>query len=211
MIVFATIFICGGGYTPRHVATWCRQFQDETTAMIVVGTCNPLSNWAGRHPALFRIKNSRRSVGNSHVRYGHLHNKFNVWKLPYERVAYYDLDFIVKPPVARCAEMCNSDMCAVRDPVATWPRKVKTYFNGGFFVATPSRSEYDALRRRPVNGRVFAEQDVLNDHFAGRWQKLPKECNWLNHKENNPGALADPRVYAVHDRLNWSPNSISGL
>ena len=96
--------------------------------------------------------------------------------------------------------MCSADMCAVRDPAATWPHKVKTYFNGGFFVATPSRAEYRGLRARGADGRTFAEQDVLNDHFAGRWQKLPKECNWLHYEENRRTALTDEEVMMVHLR-----------
>ena len=210
MIVFATLFVCGGGYTPSHVARWCKQFETQPTAMIVVGLCDPLAEWHGRQPTVFRVNDSRPSVGNSHKRYAHLHNKNKVWKLPYDRVAFYDLDVIVKPPVTRCAELCKSAFCAVRDPVATWPRKVKTYFNSGFFVATPSVVEYAALRKRSADGRVFADQDVLNDHFAGRWEKLPKQCNWLSYEENHPGAITDPTVYAVHARLKWNPHSLSG-
>ena len=59
-------------------------------------------------------------------------------------------------------------------------------------------AEYTALRQRSADGRRFADQDVLNDHFAGRWEKLPKQCNWLHYKENYPGAMTDPAVYAVH-------------
>ncbi len=75
---------------------------------------------------------------------------------------------------------------------------MKTYFNGGFFVLTPNVSEYKALRHLKVSGRTFAEQDALNDHFHHRWCKLPKQCNWLGHMQNNPGARDDSSVWMVH-------------
>ena len=200
MIVFATLFVCGGWYTPHHVARWCNQFREERTAIIIVGSCDALSEWHGSRPTVYRILNSRASKGIGNKFYEYLHNKIKLWAMPYDRVAFYDLDIVVKPPVSKCAKMCYSAMCAVRDPVATWPRKVKTYFNAGFFVATPSVAEYTALRRRSADDRRFAEQDVLNDHFAWRWQKLPKECNWLHLDENHPKALSDSSVYAVHSK-----------
>ena len=196
MIVFVTLFVCGGTYPATDVQAWTRMFASEQTAIIIVGKCTVFAP----NTTIFRVIGSRASVGNARKKYEHLHNKFEIWKLPYPRVAYYDLDVVVKPPVARCAHMCSADMCAVRDPVATWPHKVKTYFNGGFFVATPSRAEYRGLRARGADGRTFAEQDVLNDHFAGRWQKLPKECNWLHYAENRRTALTDEEVMMVHLR-----------
>lgn len=198
MLVFASLFVCGGVYTPHHVARWCRQFQGEKMAMIVVGSCDPFIEWSGPTPTIFRVKHSQPSINNGNKRYEHVHNKFKVWKMPYDRVAFYDLDIIVKPPVTRCAKMCQGTMCAVRDPVATWPQKLKTYFNSGFFVATPSLDEYKAMVQLSTDGHRFAEQDVLNDHFKNRWEKLPKGCNWLHHHENHPGAVTDPGVYAVH-------------
>lgn len=171
----------------------------QATAIIVVGDCDALTAVsATEKPTVFRVLNSQRAVSTGHARYEHLHNKFILWNLPFDKVAYYDLDVVVKPPVNRCADMCTSAMCAVRDPVATWPRKRKTYFNGGFIVLAPNRDEYNALRNRTTSGRRFAEQDVLNDHFANRWQKLPKECNWLHHTQNRPNALADDNVWVVH-------------
>ncbi len=204
MLVMATLFVCGGGYTHADVATWCRMMRGQPTAIIVVGNCNPLTAVPdAERPTVFRELNSRRAVGTGHARYGHLHNKFMLWKLPFDKIAYYDLDVVVKPPVNRCADMCTSPMCAVRDPVATWPRKVKTYFNSGVLIITPNRAEYNALRGKSPSGKTFPDQDVLNEHFANRWQKLPKECNWLNHEENRPSALTDTDVWAVHVGRKW--------
>ena len=67
-------------------------------------------------------------------------------------------------------------------------------------------AEYTALRQRSGAAGVW-DRDVLNDHFAGRWEKLPKQCNWLNYEENHPGAITDPAVYAVHARMKWNPHS----
>lgn len=198
MLVFVSLFVCGGTNPLGDVQRFCSTFQAEKTALIVVGSCNVSA--AAKNTTVYRVLDSKPSTGNGHFRYAHIHNKFKVWGLPYDRVAFYDLDVTVKPPVARCAALCAPQcaICAVRDPYATWPRKVKTYFNGGFFVATPSKQEYTKLRALSTDGRTFAEQDVLNDYFAHRWCKLPKYCNWLNYKQTHPGALTDPSVWMVH-------------
>ena len=73
--------------------------------------------------------------------------------------------------------------------MATWPVKSKTYFNAGFVVLRPDRDTYTRLMLRSLDGRKFAEQDVLNDVFRNRWFKLHKQCNWLHYRENHPGAV----------------------
>ena len=124
MLVFATIFVCGGGYTAADVDNWLAMMAGEKTAVITVGNCGHLG--ARRPTAAYNIPISRPSVGNGHARCAHLHNKNFVWKLPYRRVAYYDLDVVVKPPVNRCALMCNTPMCAVRGPWLAGTTRRKT-------------------------------------------------------------------------------------
>ena len=181
---------------PLHrLHLWCQNIVPQKTVVLVVGTCNA----SCPNGIIHRIENSVPTAGHGNRRYEHLHNKLELWNLPYSRVVYYDIDTVLKPPVTRCAAQCHCQFCAVRDPVATWPQKSKTYFNGGFLVLSPNQAEYRQLRKRTVTGRRFAEQDVLNDHFKNRWCKLKKECNWLHHKENHPHALKDPTVWMVHE------------
>lgn len=196
MIVFATLFVCGGVYPITLLSAWCDAFAAERTTVLVVGGCDV---HCCETSVIRRINNSVPTVGGGDKRYEHLHNKFELWGLPATKVVYYDIDIDIKKPVGHCASLCTCFFCAVRDPVATWPRKVKGYFNGGFLVLSPNRTEYTALRTHyTVSGRRFAEQDVLNDHFAGRWCKLPRECNWLHYRENYPHARGDPKVWMVH-------------
>ena len=175
----------------------------EHQLWLVVGNCTgpPV---AERDVRVVHIPKGNPSVGNAHDKFRYLHAKFHLWELPYKRIAYYDLDLEVKRPVSRCATLCpaHADMCAVRDPVATWPVRSKTYFNAGFFVMTPSKGVARALKRLGTDYRTFAEQDTMNEYFnRGRtWHHLPKECNWLHYAENRPTARTDPDVFAVHLR-----------
>ncbi|MFB9375455.1 glycosyltransferase family 8 protein [Kineococcus gynurae] len=64
------------------------------------------------------------------------------------------------------------------------PDAVDNYFNGGFLVIEPDRAVYDALVERlddldDLAGYQFAEQDFLNEFFAGRWLPVPYVYNAL--------------------------------
>ena len=202
MIVFATLFVCGGVYTNYDVQQWVNMINDSRALIIVAGRCDLNVSGAILHyvPLGHASKNS-----GAH-RYRYLHTKFHLWRLPFERVVYYDLDVFLKPPVDACARMCPSDLpfCAVRDPVATWPLKSKTYFNGGFLVLTPNKSIADALDALGADNQKFAEQDTLNAYFSA-WYKLPKHCNWLHYLENHKNAKNDPAVRMVHHKSNSKP------
>jgi hypothetical protein len=198
MLVFATLFVCGGVYAVSTVQQWVDMVRGgggTTIIVLVAGSCD-----VDVHQALVRhvpLGTPATNVGNA--KYRHLHAKFHLWRLPFKRVAYYDLDVFLKPPVDACARMCPDmqPFCAVRDPVATWPVRSKTYFNGGFFVMTPNKSVADALDAIGADNKKFAEQDTLNDYFSA-WHKLPKHCNWLNYLENHKSAKTDPTVRMVH-------------
>ena len=173
----------------------------ERQLWLIAGNCTapPTSE---KNVKIIRVPKGTPSTGTSRRKYQYLHTKFYLWDLPYKRIAYYDLDIEVKKPVAKCAALCpaHADMCAVRDPVATWPVRSKSYFNAGFFVMTPSKAVATDLKRLGASHRTFAEQDTLNEYFnRGRtWYHLPKECNWLNYRENHPSARSDANVFAVH-------------
>ena len=65
-------------------------------AMIVVGSCDPLTEWHGRQPTIFRVTNNIRLLETA-INGTPSPQQKQVWKLPYDRVAFYDLDVIVKP------------------------------------------------------------------------------------------------------------------
>lgn len=192
-LVFASLFICGGVYTQSDVDTFAKRIPGAI--LVVAGECSV--SFKGR---VHHIKKPSAAVGVGNDKFRFMRAKFYLWKLPHSRIVYYDLDVLVKNPVDKCALMCpgTAELCAVRDPIATWPAKSKTYFNAGFLVIRPRHSAYKRLMATNINGKKFAEQDALNEVFKGRWHKLPKECNWLHHKENHPWAVRDNNVLAVH-------------
>ncbi len=61
---------------------------------------------------------------------------------------------------------------------------VDDYLNAGFLVLTPDHAVYDDLVRTlaavdDLSRFPFAEQDFLNEYYAGRWQPLPYVYNAL--------------------------------
>lgn len=193
MLVYATMFMCNGLYTQEALFRWQGQFRGVRTAVLLVGECRINAGESRVHRVAYPMP-----VLGLNPRYTHMRAKFDLWRLPYDRVVYYDIDVSVKAPVDRCNKLCIEPFCAVRDPVATWPVKSKTYFNAGFMVLTPSDDVYRELIEAPGHpGDKFGDQDILNRVFR-RWQKLPARCNWLYYNENRPAALVDNAVFAVH-------------
>lgn len=195
MLVFATLFVCGGVYTDADVQRWAELVNGTKAVVLVAGECD--LNVRG---AMVRRVPLGAPSHHTNAKYVYVNAKFHLWRLPFKRVVYYDLDVFLKPPVTTCANMCPEDQsfCAVRDPVATWPVKSKTYFNSGFLVLTPNKSVAEDLFAIRTENRRFPDQDILNEYFTGWWHKLPKECNWLNYLENHPSAKEDMAVHMVH-------------
>ncbi|NIZ93606.1 glycosyltransferase family 8 protein [Kineococcus rubinsiae] len=64
------------------------------------------------------------------------------------------------------------------------PDLVDNYFNGGFLVVDPDQAVFEALLSRlggltDLTRYQFAEQDFLNEFFAGRWRPMPYVYNAL--------------------------------
>jgi len=202
MLLFVSLFVCGGKYTKEDVQRWVNSVASNSVMIIKAGKCS--LNIHGASIYEVPLGHPAKNVGN--VKYEYMHAKFYLWSLPCKRVAYYDIDTLIKSPTHACANMCPSHkrFCAVRDPVATWPVKSKTYFNAGFMVLTPNKTITDELVARGTDNRRFAEQDTLNEYFDD-WHKLPKQCNWLHFAENHPNAKKDPSVHMVHT-VRTTPN-----
>lgn len=187
MLVFATLFVCGGEYTAHDVHRWSSVIGEEhSQVIVVVGRC---SLELPPNAMVYRVTFGEPAVG----KYRHLHAKYHLWNLPYNRVAYYDLDVLLKRPVDVCANMCQSKFCAVQE-LAT------SDFNAGFMVLTPNYTVANQLFSMGTSHQTFAEQDTLNKYFGGEWEHLPKECNWFFYNENHPTAKEDPNVLMVHLR-----------
>lgn len=197
-LTYATLFVCGGAYTIDDFDRWVKPFQAVNVTVILAGKCTlPLD----KYPlvSVRRIRLPSKTYRASNPRYKFMRAKFAIWKLPHDRVVYYDIDIMVKSPVNKCSDMCASTFCAVRDPIAQNIRGLtRPYFNAGFMVITPSPKVFRELRETVPGDSPFAEQDGLNDYFAGQWARLPKECNWLHYQQNRPDALSDPAVMGIH-------------
>ncbi|MBP2167355.1 lipopolysaccharide biosynthesis glycosyltransferase [Erwinia toletana] len=64
------------------------------------------------------------------------------------------------------------------------PAQLDAYFNAGFLVLTPDAEVFSALESRiaaidDLSRYQFSEQDLLNEHFHGRWKGLPYIYNAL--------------------------------
>ena len=152
---------------------------------------------------MHRIKQLTPASNVGHPRYAQVHAKFLLWKLPYERVAYYDLDVIVKRPASRCSDLCPSekDLCAVKDTIAMGllgKSRDDVYFNSGVLILTPSLQTFRRLRRQAIDGNRFADQDALNRAFKDQWHELPPACNWHVSDRESGAALGDASVWNVH-------------
>jgi hypothetical protein len=194
--VYVTMFICSGMYTTNHLTRWWNMFNGHQRAILLVGKCTlPATINASQ---IHRIPTPK---GINHYRYRYVSAKSGLWRLPYKQLVYYDMDIHIKPPVNRCAKLCPTTaiLCAVRDPVATWPVRRKDYFNSGFMVLKPSNTIADQLDA--LTDLKFGDQNKINVVFRGKWSKLPKRCNWLNYKENHPSAKTDSNVWATHEHI----------
>ena len=197
-VTFATLFICGGVYTTDDFDRWVSPFSDVNVTVVVAGNCS-ISTKHYTNVAIKRVPlSSIRPVRNFRKR-KYTRAKFVLWRLPYDRVVYYDIDILVKPPVGRCAAMCTSSFCAVGDIRVTQRsrgrNRSKPYFNSGFMVLRPSEQAYVDILNTKVRSAPFPDQDILNAYY-GRWQQLPKQCNWITHRR--PGLESDPSVLAIH-------------
>lgn len=195
--VFATLFVCGGTNPLSDIVNFERTFNGQHMAIIVVGSCTlPIEH----RFTVLKVNHLKPASNVGHPRYTQMHAKFFLWKLPYKRVAYYDLDIVVKQPADRCAKLCASQhlLCAVKDPVAMelLGRKQDAYFNAGFLILTPSQRIFQALTRLPIDNFQFAEQDVLNHVFNNKWHELPKTCNFMHYTSR--AVFSDPAIWAVH-------------
>ena len=154
------------------------------------------------------------SVNAGNARYRNTCSKIWLWKLTnWDRVVYYDSDMVfLQSPVA-CALKCpvGTNLCAVPDPVGTWPSPDPDYFNSGHMVLSPSRETFDWLKENigKATGRQFGDQDMLNNMFRNNYTKVHKDCNFLHVLEDLPNfAVSRTSVVAVHEKLRRVTSSI---
>ena len=165
-VTFATLFVCGGVYTTDDFDRWVRPFSDVNVTVVVAGNCS-ISTKHYTNVAIQRVPlSSIQPAAGGLRRWKYTRAKFLMWRLPYDRVVYYDIDILVKPPVGRCAAMCTSSFCAVGD-IRQTQRSVgrnrsKPYFNSGFMVLRPSEQAYVDILNTKVRSAPFPDQDILN-------------------------------------------------
>jgi lipopolysaccharide biosynthesis glycosyltransferase len=98
------------------------------------------------------------------------------------------------------------------------PDLVDSYFNGGFLVVEPDRAVFEELLARlggltDLTRYQFAEQDFLNEFFAGRWRPLPYVYNALKTLPHQHPALwnADEvkNIHYIIDKP-WQGRTVPG-
>jgi hypothetical protein len=145
------------------------------------------------------------------------HMKFLTWnQTDFAAVLNLDTDFIVRRPLgdalfAIVADAARSpfDVGGVADPIVAMSHKesaVFDVFNGGMFVALPSRAAFEALVAHAAGSRwIWGEMHTLNS-FAralGQWIRLPITFNVF------PNLLAEGTPNAPYGGVNM--DSIYGL
>jgi len=76
------------------------------------------------------------------------------------------------------------------------------YFNAGLIVLQPNKGTLEEIIDRieaiePTRNIPFPEQDILNEHFRGRWQTLPYTYNALKHL-----SFSHSRTWDINDIKN---------
>jgi len=122
-----------------------------------------------------------------------------------------EMDFAVWTPLAkgitdsflfsrlrRCPENCPYTADTGK------PKEELSYFNSGLLVIHPSNTEFERLkaaldRIENLAKYVFADQDFLNQVYAGRWVCLPYTYNALRPLITaHPNMWRDEDVRIVH-------------
>ncbi|MFI6663142.1 glycosyltransferase family 8 protein [Streptomyces sp. NPDC050523] len=141
----------------------------------------------------------------------------------YERVVFLDADMLLlrrmdelfDPPLTPDTPLAAVPACQCNpNRVATYPDHWTTqncpynnphpsYFNSGLLVLQPEATTLDALRTRMKDDDcatfAFADQDLLNQHFAGRWRPLPYTYNALKTlRQSHPDLWNIQDVHNIH-------------
>mmetsp|Transcript_32891 Transcript_32891/g.86088 ORF Transcript_32891/g.86088 Transcript_32891/m.86088 type:complete len:243 (-) Transcript_32891:21-749(-) len=213
-VVFVTL-LSGGSYHgvsyTQNVVNWVKQLRchgvpDSSILVLVADSVKP-----EEHAAMAALRVPLRHVPTvvtpaGDARYHKTSTKIWLWHLTeWKKVVYYDSDmFFLKAPW-ECAAECpdTADLCAVSDPVGTWPRADPKYINTGFLVIKPSREKFEWLKQNTIKAhhRQFGDQDMLNDLFRDNNVKLPKKCNFLHAPEDFRDIATSKDVVAVHEKM----------
>ena len=155
--------------------------------------------------------------------YASLFTKIAIFSLvQFDRIIYYDLDFVFQSnPITAYAACAGSIICACRDGGMTQSWLIDShlddvltpnnYFNAGFIVLKPNEYIYDELIAA-VNSEVktvqtykFAEQDLFNVYFKGKWKELDSSYNLMHVQHISASAVA------IHEKLWILQEKFKGL
>ena len=155
--------------------------------------------------------------------YASLFTKIAIFSLvQFDIIIYYDLDFVFQSnPIIAYAACAGSIICACRDGGMTQSWLIDShlddvltpnnYFNAGFIVLKPNKYIYDELIAA-VNSEVktvqtykFAEQDLFNVYFKGKWKELDSSYNLMHVQHISASAVA------IHEKLWILQEKFKGL
>ena len=155
--------------------------------------------------------------------YASLFTKIAIFSLvQFDIIIYYDLDFVFQSnPIIAYAACAGSIIRACRDGGMTQSWLIDShlddvltpnnYFNAGFIVLKPNKYIYDELIAA-VNSEVktvqtykFAEQDLFNVYFKGKWKELDSSYNLMHVQHISASAVA------IHEKLWILQEKFKGL
>ena len=161
-LTYATLFVCGV-HTTVDFDWWVRPLLDFDVTVIVAGKCAISTS---NYPNVV-ARRVRRPLDTDRARD---RAKFALWTLSYDRVVYYDMSILVRPPDCPCLSQCTAPLCAVRDPESGDPTT-------DFMVIRPSMNAYVDLATTVSGPESVAVRDVIQWYFGKDWTALPAECN----------------------------------
>lgn len=221
-LVFATL-VCFGRYQDpgtylAMTENWVRQLQYYGVPLeqqLLIVTTDLESKYVERARRLGTKMLLKEPLKTKKGRWEDQATKLHLWNLTmYDRIVYYDSDFIFKQSPLKCLAQCSpsATLCAVADnkrPVPWknfWFVRKWRYFNAGFMVIKPSSAEFEWLHKHVESARrmSYAEQDYLNARFDTGVQYISPMCNILQPGEKD---FTNPNAIALHAKI-WDVESM---
>lgn len=140
--------------------------------------------------------------------------KLHLWNLTmYDRVVYYNSDFIFPQSPVACYDLCPNyaTLCAVADDSrrAPWTSLLLPYkwrnFYTDFMIIKPSAAEFKWLYQHTKAARTpYVEQHYLNNEYRSRVQHISPSCNVNRAKQTD---FTDPNAIALRTEA-WNTESM---
>ena len=128
--------------------------------------------------------------------------KLALWSLvQYSQVAYYDSDHVyMQSPEVVFDDCGNHPFCGCQDIGSVGLNR--SYLNAGFMVIQPNLTMFNYLKNKSylADGKLFAEQDLINIIFKGKWKLLDERHSLMFPNSEN---IKKPGIVSIHQKY-WN-------